>query len=131
MIFKSAFDVATRYVKSFSGESRTKQSFKNETDIGNIVRKHAKTGLLEHVNRFSGDYGDYLNVTDYQTSVNQVMAANDMFLSLPSSLRKRFDNDPGSFLNFVSDESNRDEMRELGLLNPEIKPVSEPVIEEA
>lgn len=98
------------------GPSRTKQSFKDECDVNNIMRKYQQTGLLNHVNRFRGDYADYTGVQDYQASLNQVLAANEAFSSLPSKLRARFGNDPALFLDFVGDPDNRDEMERLGLL---------------
>lgn len=48
--------------------------------------------------------------------MNQIVQAQDMFMSLPSKIRNRFGNDPSQFLDFVSDPLNKDEMRSLGLL---------------
>lgn len=101
-----------------SGLSRTKQSFRDECNVNTIMEKYQRTGLIPHVEMHGGEYGDYTNVQDYQSSLNQVIAAQDMFASLPSSLRNRFSNNPASFLDFVSNPSNKDEMRSLGLLKP-------------
>lgn len=125
-MFKSAFDVATRYVKSFENPSRTKQSFKAECDINNILRRHAVTGVIDHVNRFQGDYGSFSDVQDYHACMNQVLNANSMFSSLPARLRSRFANDPGVFLDFVANPENKEEMRTLGLLKPESSVSSAP-----
>ena len=38
-----------------------------------------------------------------------------MFEELPATIRKKFENDPAKFLDFVNDERNADEMVELGL----------------
>lgn len=109
-----------------SGPSRTHQSFKAECEIANVLAKHARTGMLEHVNKFDGQYGDYLDVQSFQDSLNQVMAAEEMFLSLSSAVRKRFNNDPGYFLSFVGDPTNQEEMINLGLAirRPEPVPTS-------
>jgi len=96
----------------------TKQSFKDECDINNIIKKFMKTGLMEHVNRYQGDYSDICAFDDYQTSLNQVIEAGEMFSSLPAKIRSRFGNDPAAFLDFVGDPVNAQEMIDLGLAKP-------------
>ena len=112
----------TEHAIFFTDESRTKQSFKDESDINLILRKYEKTGLVDHVNRFRGDYTDLTQVQDYHTSMNQIIAAKEAFASLPSGIRNRFANDPAQFVEFVSDENNRDEMQKMGLLEEPQKP---------
>ena len=98
------------------GESLTHQSFVAECDINNIMSRYEKGLIIEHVNRYQGDYGDFTDApTDYAEALNQVMAAQEMFMSLPSKIRERFENDPGQFLAFVQDPENLEEMQELGL----------------
>jgi len=64
---------------------------------------------------------------DYHASVNAVLEAREMFESLPSSVRRRFGNDPAAFLDFVGDEENRDEMEKMGLLKAgKVSPEGEP-----
>lgn len=110
-----------RHSIDLSGPSRTHQSFKAECDINTIMAKYEKHALLEHVNAHNGQYGDFLNLPDFHTSQLLVLQARESFDSLPSSIRKRFHNDPGEFMSFAQDPSNEDEMRKLGLLPP-IKP---------
>lgn len=103
----------------FHEESRTHQSFKAECDINTIMGKYERGQLIEHVNRYQGDYGDYTKVPQsYDEALNQVIEAKDMFMTLPAKLREKFDNDPAEFLAFVDNPENLDEMRELGLANP-------------
>lgn len=102
--------------------SLTKQSMKDECDINKILTKWEKTGVLNHLNTFQGDYGDYLEVQDYHTSLNQVKAAQEAFMSLPAQVRHKFENDPANFLQFVGDPANLDEMVELGLARPKKDP---------
>jgi len=98
--------------------SRTHQSMKDECDINRIMLKWQKTGVIEHANTYEGSYGDFSAITgDYHEHMNIVLAANEMFETLPSTVRKKFQNDPGQFLDFVSDDSNREEMISLGLLD--------------
>jgi len=115
----------------FSKPSLTKQSFRDECDINNILRKFNVTGQLP-AGSVQPQYGDFSGITDYQSALNAVMAAQDSFLALPAKVRARFDNDPALFVEFASDEANKDEMKALGLLSQEtvqavVSSPSEPV----
>jgi len=115
----------------FSKPSLTKQSFRDECDINNILRKFNVTGQLP-TGSVQPQYGDFSGITDYQSALNAVMAAQDSFLALPAKVRARFDNDPAFFVEFASDEANKDEMKALGLLSQEtaqavVSSPSEPV----
>jgi phage internal scaffolding protein len=115
----------------FTSPSRTKQSFRDECDINNILRQFNVTGQLP-VGSVQPQYGDFSGITDYQSALNAVMAAQDSFLALPAKVRARFDNDPALFVEFASDEANKDEMKALGLLFQEtaqavVSSPSEPV----
>lgn len=101
--------------------SLTKQSFKDETDINFIIRKYHKTGIVEHVRRHQGRYGDFTNI-DFHEAMNAVAEARSMFESLPANVRKEFDNDPGVFLSFAEDPANLDRMVELGLAEAPVPP---------
>lgn len=106
-----------------TGPSRAKQSFKDECDINGIMRRFEKTGLLEHANEYAGSYGDFTDVPqDYQAAINQVMAAEQMFMTVPAKIRARFANDPGQFLAFVGDPANGDELVRMGLADPRPAP---------
>lgn len=113
--------------------SKTRQEFKAECDINNILAGYNKTGLVTHVNKYQGQYADVTGNIDYQLALNAVIAGTDAFDSLPSNIRKRFENDPKLFLDFVSDPDNRNEMIRLGLCKPGLEvqvPASpEPVTE--
>ena len=106
-----------RCVADVSGESLTKQSFKDECDINNIMRKYEQTGVLMHARQHMGQYGDFLGAPEYHEAMNAIVLADEMFMSLPSKVRAKFGNDPAAFLAFVQDEKNSEEMRELGLLS--------------
>ena len=114
----------------FSKPSLTKQSFRDECDI-NILRQFNVTGQLP-TGSVQPQYGDFSGITDYQSALNAVMAAQDSFLALPAKVRAKFDNDPALFVEFASDEANKDEMKALGLLREEtaqavVSSPSEPV----
>ena len=105
------------------GASRTKQSFKEETEINNIVARYQETGLLDHINKHGPRYNEMPSQDDFAEAMNLVTSSRSMFNELPANLRNRFGNDPAQFLDFVGDENNREEMISLGLLpHPEPGP---------
>ncbi len=115
---RSAFIPHVRVRKETVGVSRTKQSFLEETDINNILAKYQKTGLATHVNKYEGRYGDMPEQSEFHEAMNTITEANSMFAELPSSIRGRFKNDPAAFLEFIHNEDNRDELVEMGILDP-------------
>lgn len=95
--------------------SMTKQSFREECQIKNIMKKYEKTGIITHVKNHGARYGDFSSHDDYLTALTSVISAQKMFDELPSAVRKKFKNKPEEFLEFVQDPDNLDEMREMGL----------------
>lgn len=96
--------------------SMTKQEFKDECNINNIMAQYQKTGLVNHLNKYEGRYDDVSGAVSYQEAHDIMMRAESMFMSVPSSIRAKFDNDPGKFLEFVTDPANSEEMRKMGLM---------------
>lgn len=106
-----------KHAISFTGcESRTKQSFKTECDINEIMKKFQKSGAITHYASHAPSYGDTTG-PQLAEAMNIVADAETMFEELPSAIRKKFANDPERFLEFVQDPNNLEEMRELGLAN--------------
>lgn len=103
--------------------SMTKQSHKKECDINNIMAKYQKTGLCSHIAAHAPHYQD-VPAIDYQDAMNKIIAVDEMFAELPSSVRKRFNNDPYEFVDFTSNPDNIDELRDLGLCKPVQAPVN-------
>jgi len=98
------------------GPSMTKQSHTDECNINLIMKRFERTGVLEHVTTYSPQWGDFSDTpSSYSDAINQVQAANEMFLSLPSKIRARFDNDAGAYIDFVQNPANAEELNELGL----------------
>lgn len=102
------------------GPTMTKQSFKDECDINNILSQYRRTGVLTHIraNASAGVYTDLPSEVDYQAALHTVMAAADAFDSLPAKVRARFNNDPEQFLAAFRDPDLEDELLKLGLLKP-------------
>lgn len=116
-MFRTAYGPKLKVPFETTGKTRTRQAMKDECDINVIMRKYERSGLLEHVNRFQGEYGDFAAI-DFQDAMNTVVAATEMFESVPARIRAKFGNDPGAFLEFATDAKNMDEMRSLGLAKP-------------
>jgi phage internal scaffolding protein len=96
------------------GTSMAHQSMKDECDINVIMARYKKTGLIEHVRMYQGQYGDFGEM-DFHEAMNLVTRAQEMFETVPAEIRAQFGNDPGAFLNFVNDEKNGDKLIEMGL----------------
>ena len=97
--------------------TRAQQNFAEECDINTIVRRFGLTGQLPS-NVKVPQYGDFDQVVDYHSAMNLVAQANEAFDQMPASVRSRFANDPGAFVDFCSDPANAAEMGRMGLLTP-------------
>lgn len=95
-------------------ESFVQQSFAEECDINNIVRKYQDVGSFGPQDR-EPIFGDFTEIPDYQDAFEIVRAASESFNSLPSDVRTRFGNDPGLMMAFLADEANNEESYKLGL----------------
>jgi len=100
--------------------SLAQQHFKDECDINNILRQFNITGLLPEA-PLSPRYGDFTGIGDYHTALNQVIAAEDEFMSLPAQIRARFENDPSQLIEFLNNPENRNEAIDLGLVNKSVE----------
>lgn len=107
---------------AFVGErsrSRTKQSFKDECTINKIVAKYRKSGDPRILGLTGTPYfGDFTGVLDYKQSLDFVIEAQNSFNELPAEIKTRFNHNPGALLEYLADDKNADEARELGLLRP-------------
>lgn len=120
--FRTAYGPKQRVSISFPATGRTKQAFKEECDINNIMKKFQKTGVLDFVEKRSPQYGDVTGM-DFQGAMDTVIKANQMFEDLPSSVRKRFNNDPAEMVDAFQDPSRRSELVELGLVKADVAEV--------
>jgi phage internal scaffolding protein len=116
MKFRTPYTERVRVAIDCSEPVITKQAYKDECDVNNIIKRWARTGLMEHVARYQGSYVDLPDEIDYKASMDALLDAQEAFASLPSKVRQRFENDPVQFLQFVHEPGNEEEMRALGLL---------------
>ena len=90
-------------------DGRTKQAFKDSTDVNKIIRKHVKRGTIETLAKIEGQYGDFSDF-DFLEAQNRVAAAKSLFEQLPAELRKEFGQDPGAFLAYANDPANAEDL---------------------
>jgi len=112
-----------RIQKKFTQATLAQQHAKDEVDINNIMKRYRKTGIIDHVAKHQGSYGEHDGI-DYHSSMNIIRKADEMFLELPSQVRKEFGNDPAEFLDFVDNSANIERLSEMGLTNTPSTPTS-------
>lgn len=114
--FRTAYDPHKPCFFHTEGESLTQQHFQEECDIINIIKRHDRNGIIEHVHRGKARYGDFSEVTDYREALDLVKNAQEEFNQIPSDIRKKFDNNPGKFYEFVSNPDNKQELIKMGFI---------------
>jgi len=93
----------------------TEQSHAAECDINNILMKHNAGDLLAHVKHTQLQFGDFTAVNEYDEALNTIAKAREAFEAVPARIRERIGNDPGAFIELVTDPRRQDELVELGL----------------
>lgn len=107
--------------------SLCQQQFKDDSDINIMMERFGVTGLLPMSVRVP-QYGDFTGISDYQSALNAVIAADEAFMELPAHVRERFGHSSEALINFCADDKNRDEAIRLGIVfePPVIEPSSNP-----
>ena len=82
-------------------ESRTKQSFKEDCDINNIVRKFAD-GVMPVTNPVEPQYGDSPTM-DLKEALDAVFHAKGEFNALSEDDKSLFDFDQSNYFDFLAD----------------------------
>lgn len=115
----SVYDRTPKSPKMFTMASMAVQSAKDECDINSIMAKYQRTGFLTDpliAPSSQPSFGDFATMGDFMEAQNIIAEANQLFDQLPSTLRKRFSNDPAIMLDFLSSEENKAEAIKLGLV---------------
>jgi len=97
------------------GDSLTKQQFKKDCDVMEIVRRHATTGLWDHLERRTPQYGDFSMATELHEALQLVDISRAEFMELPASVRDAVDNDPVAFLRALADPDGFHALVEAGM----------------
>jgi len=116
---RSAYGDQKRVVSPIVGPSRTKQQFRDATDINLIMETYEKTGVLTSINANEPQYGFVPNI-DFQEALDTVNQAQETFMQLSADTRKRFNNNPSELITFMQNPENLEEAYDLGLaIRPE------------
>lgn len=102
----------------------TEQCHSDSCDVHNILSQYIRTGILEHVAKFDGKYGDFIDVPTFQDAQNRIAEAASMFETVPAKVRARFGHDPNKFIDWITDERNRQDILDSGFTDkhlPKIK----------
>lgn len=100
---------------------KTDQSFKESCDINTIIRQNKRGEEITHVAREMREMGDFNPSMDMKTALDQVNAATESFMELPSYIRKEMGNSPVKFLEFIENPENRERAITLGLIEGELE----------
>lgn len=103
---------------AFDRPSRTQEHFAPDCDVNRIMAQFLRTGQMTHLNPATPAYADLGDDISFRDAQAYVIEAEERFLTLPSKIRKRFDNDPARLLDFLGQPDNYDEAVILGLIEP-------------
>jgi len=110
--------------------TRTKQEFKEVTNIRKIMKKYERTGELTHIAPELMAYANFTEVPDLKTALDNVDNVRAKFQELPGLIRKEFAHDPTKLVEFVRDPANLERGRELGIFKPEERAKPMPTAQE-
>lgn len=95
--------------------SKTKSEFKEQCDVHRIMNQLKQGRAITHVARGQGMYQDVSEIPDLLQAYEKVSLAQDAFMTLPSELRKKLENDPTKLPSYLQDPKNNEEAIKYGL----------------
>lgn len=100
---------------------RTKQSFKKDCDVNVIMRKYAKTGVMDPavLEKRKGVYGDFTGIEDFMECQSKVLRAREVFSHLDAGVRSRFGHNVGNLIQWLNAPENMNEALKLGFFGVE------------
>jgi len=116
--FRTRFDESLKQpVMCTEEEKRTKSEFADECDINKIMARYRRTGVLpiDVRKEAAARFGDFSQLPSFMEMQEKILAANDLFMALPASVRKQFGNDPHEFLAAAETKEGRELLQKLGL----------------
>lgn len=96
----------------------TVQADIEHTDINRLVQRADNTGILANLRNTQLQFGESPDVNEYQDALNLVARAQSQFQKLPAELREKFGNDPGTFVEFVTNPANAQTIQDAGVAIP-------------
>ena len=107
-------------VPGFSSEmeSKVQEQFADACQTDSIIRKYNMMGVNPFISSGHGEYLDTTLIPSFLAAKNSEARVREFFEGLPSDVRLEFNNDPIQFAEVVSDPSQADYLREIGVLPP-------------
>mgnify|MGYP000326738181 FL=1 len=93
-------------------EKRTEQHHAKSCDVNTIMARYLKTGVIDHVTRHKGTYGD-VSGADYLTAQNLVAEQKTIFEELPAFARDHYENDVANYLEALQTDEGLEELRSV------------------
>ncbi len=100
-------------------DGRTKQSFKDETDINRLLARANRSGTISHLQKYEGRYADFADFDFFENAI-KLAKGREIFDELPAEIRNEFGQSQAAFFNYVNDPENKDRLGEL------LPPLAEP-----
>lgn len=104
-----------RVSKDCGEEMMTQQHMKEHVDINEVVKRHASSGLYDHVNPVEPHFGDVSKAVDLQRAYDMVREVKEAFLELPPEVRAACDNDPIIFNEMLATTEGVEILADAGL----------------
>lgn len=101
----------------FHKPSRTKQEFKNDCDINQILKRFSRTGVVPGTIKKPA-FLDCTTIPNLQDALHLMKDAEHAFMKLPAVVRKHFDNNAIAFVDYALDPKNIDQLREWNIVPP-------------
>lgn len=98
---------------------RTKQSFKDDADPSQLVKRFTKTGDLDIFKQTNAVamHGDFSAVPDFFTALLQVQEVQEEFMRYPVEMRASVNHDPAELIELLADPTRLDEAKTKGFVH--------------
>lgn len=94
-------------------DGRTKQSFKDSTDINKLLAKAARGESISHLAKHGAVYSDFSDIDDLLHAHSRLQKGREIFDDLPGEIKREFNQDAGAFFKFVNDPQNQDKLSDV------------------
>ena len=81
--------------------SLTKQSFRTEVDINQIIKRYDRDGIIATVETAAGHFIDTTGIPSYREALDTMLQIEGEFAQLPARVRAEYDNDPALWADMI------------------------------
>lgn len=105
---------AIGYDRVLYDEQITETAHGDDCKIQNIIKKYRETGVIDHINSQQPQYLDLSDSYTLKEAMDKVQQADEVFMTLPATIRDDFQNDKGKFVDFMQNPENIEKIQEYG-----------------